>query len=127
VRWLTRTRKDAVELKIEITSERGVTLIRCTGKIVYGKETELLQDQLNQLLRQYRRCIVNMAGVTQIDAHGLGVLVDCYRRARSRGSLLLLVNVSDELYELLQLTRLSRVLEIYSTEEEAINASYQAA
>jgi stage II sporulation protein AA (anti-sigma F factor antagonist) len=127
MRWRTRTRKDAVQLKIEVTSERGVTLIRCIGKIIYGKEAELFQDQLNQHLRQYRRCIVNMAGVTQIDAHGLGVLVDCYRRARSRGSLLFLVGVSDELFELLQLTRLSRVLEIYSTEEQAVNASYQAA
>jgi anti-anti-sigma factor len=53
---------------------------------------------------------VDVGGVDLIDATGLGVLVGAHRRARQRGTRLVLVNVNERMNRVLRLTRLHRIL-----------------
>lgn len=116
-----------LDLRIETLCKDGVALIRCYGRIVFGKEAELLCDHLNQILPRFSKCVLNLAGVRQIDAQGLGALLDCYEKARHLGCVLVLASVSQQAYELLRMMRLVDLLTVYPSEEEAIGACCAAA
>ncbi len=116
-----------MDLIIEILTRRGVALIRCTGRIVFGSEAESLCRQVNEVLAQSSKCVLNLGGVEQIDARGLGMLIECYREARAKGRSLILANISDTVRDLLRITKLLDVLKICSSEEAALGACGQAA
>ncbi len=116
-----------MDLIIEILARRGVALIRCTGRIVFGSEAEFLCKQLDNVFAQSPKCILNLGGVRQIDARGLGMLISCYREARAKGRSLILTNVSETVRDLLRITRLLDVLKICPSEEAALGACGQSA
>lgn len=96
-------------------------IIRCSGKITYGPEAQRLQETVEMLLAECDSCILNLEGVTKVDARGLGTLLQLARQARSIHSSLSLTNVNGYVLEALQLTKLDEVLEIiYPTEEAAV-------
>ena len=68
--------------------------------------------------------ILNLAGVTQIDADGLGALVFCYTRIVSSGGALKLLNLSPLHLSLMVLTRLDTVFEVFTDEQDAVNSFF---
>jgi anti-anti-sigma regulatory factor len=70
---------------------------------------------------------LGLKGVGQIDARGLGTIVACFEKARSLGSLLLIGGASDKVNDIFEMMKVDRVLDIYSSEDEAISACCQAA
>ena len=119
--------EDSLQLSLEILAEHGVALIRCRGQLKFGKESQLLRKCVDTVLSQFSVCVLCLTAVHQIDARGLGTLVACFEKARSLGSLLLIGGVSEKVRDLLQITKLNDVLEIYDSEYEALQACGQAA
>ncbi len=66
--------------------------------------------------------LFNLAGVEFIDSDGMGELVRCYSIVRQRGGELKLVHVTKKVQDLLELTRLSTLFEMYSEESAALEA-----
>ena len=119
--------EDSLDLKLEILEEQGVALIRCRGRLTLGKETQLLKNCVESVLSQFSICVLSLNCIDQIDARGLGTLVGCLEKARSLGCLLLIGGISEKIEDLLHITRLHGVFEIYSSEMDAIHACTQAA
>jgi anti-sigma B factor antagonist len=103
-----------------------VTIVDLAGHITLCEDKPLL-DKVKQLLQQRQlRILFNLAGVPYIDSPGLGEIVSSYTTVVRRGGTLKLCRVSRRLRALLETTRLSGVIEVFDSEEEAIS-SFQSA
>ena len=109
-------------LKIETRTADGVTVMSCIGRIVFGEEATMLRENLKQVLSSSRQVVLNFAGVTYIDSGGLGTLVGVYSSARAAGADIKLTGLGQRLRDVLQITKLVTVFEVYDTEQEAIAA-----
>ena len=109
-------------LKIETRQADGVTVMSCTGRIVFGEEATALRENLKSVLSSTRQVVLNLSGVSYIDSGGLGTLVGVYSSARASGADIKLTGLGQRLRDVLQITKLVTVFEVYDTEQEAIGA-----
>jgi anti-anti-sigma factor len=119
--------EDALDLKLEIVADQGIAIVRCRGELKFGKEAQLLTKCVDSVLSQFSICVLSLQGVHDIDARGLGTVMECLGRARSLGCTLLIGGASGNVRELFKIMRLDKVLEIYESEFEAIEACGQVA
>jgi anti-sigma B factor antagonist len=116
-----------VALKITTREVDGVTVLNLEGRIVLGEESNALREQVKNLLAAGKRKVVlNMGQVTYIDSAGLGTLVASHHSARTQGATLRLSNLGKKFQEILQVTKLLTVFEVYDSEAAAIS-SFNAA
>jgi anti-sigma B factor antagonist len=93
------------------------------GRIVLGEETSALREKVKSLLNEGKKNIVlNLRNVTLIDSSGLGALVAAYSSTKSGGTSLRLCNLGPRFNELLQITKLYTVFEVFETEANALRA-----
>ena len=111
-------------LKIETRQADGVTVMSCQGRIVFGEEATTLRDSLKRILSSTRQVVLNLSGVSYIDSGGLGTLVGVYSSARAAGADIKLTGLGQRLRDVLQITKLVTVFEVYDSEQEAI-ATFQ--
>ena len=111
-----------MNLKIETRQADGVTVVSCHGRIVFGEEATALRDTLKNVLTSTRQVVLNLSGVSYIDSGGLGTLVGVYSSARAAGADIKLTGLGQRLRDVLQITKLATVFEVYDAEQEAIAA-----
>ena len=111
-----------MDLKIEKRQVDGVTIVSCQGRIMFGDEANALRDFLREALSETPRMVLNLAGVTYIDSGGLGTLVGVYSSARAAGADIKLTGLGQRLRDVLQITKLATVFEVFSSEQEALAA-----
>ena len=92
-------------MKVTVESARGVVTVLCQGRLVRGQETALLCAVIQQ---HGRDIILDLSGVTAIDAAGIGALLSL----QAAGSYLRLVSPSLAVRQVLRLTSLDSVFEI---------------
>ena len=98
-----------------------MTIIDLTGRITIGAGDVMLREHINQLLEQgERNILLNMAEVTYMDSSGVGELISCYTSVTKRGGKLKLLNLIGKIRDLLQITRLITIFEVYDNEAEAV-------
>ena len=111
-------------LKIETRQADGVTIVSCQGRIMFGEEATELRECFKRVLASTRQVVLNLSGVTYIDSGGLGTLVGVYSSARAAGAEIKLTGLGQRLRDVLQITKLVTVFEVYDSEQEAI-ATFQ--
>ncbi len=100
-----------------------VSVLDLDGRIVLGEESSALRERVKNLLGQDRkRIVLNMGAVSYIDSAGLGALVASFTSAKNQGATLKLVNLGQKFREVLQVTKLLTVFEVYDTEPAAISS-----
>jgi anti-sigma B factor antagonist len=104
-----------------------VAIVQCGGKLVFQSEAAALCEVVSKLLGKYRSIVVDMNEVASIDGGGIGTLVDCIRNARNAGARLVLCRVPEKVRLLLDITRVSSLVDIASTEHDALERSRAAA
>ena len=97
-------------LRIDIQSDSRTATLHCSGRIVFGMETETLRSVT--LSRQERVLDIDLGGIETVDASGLGVLVELQHWAIVGGRVLRFTNASDFVARLVVLTRLHCVLQM---------------
>jgi anti-sigma B factor antagonist len=98
----------------------GVIVLDARGRITLGQETEALRSALSGMLAAGRkRIVLNLGGVDYIDSAGLGILAASAASTRHAGGELKLVNLTRRVRDLMQITRLSTLFEVYDTVEKA--------
>jgi anti-anti-sigma factor len=104
----------------------GVAVVTVTGDVDVAT-CAALRDSLLQVIadENFRGLVVNLAGVSFIDSTGIGVLVGAWRRTKATDGDLALASPSRQAQSVLDATGLTKVLSIYSTEEEAVQALAQ--
>ena len=101
----------------------GVTIVAMDGRIVLGEESNALRELVKSLLVGGKKQIVlNMDHVTYIDSAGLGTLVAAHHSARSQGAGLKLSNLGSRFQEILQVTKLLTVFDVYDSEAAAVHS-----
>ena len=111
-----------MNLKIEKRQVGAIAVVSCQGRIMFGEEANALRDFLKQTLTETRRMVLNLSGVTYIDSGGLGTLVGVYSSARAAGAEIKLTGLGPRLHDVLQITKLATVFQVFDSEEEALAA-----
>jgi len=110
-------------LKMNALEVDGVAIVGLEGRIVLGEESNALREQIKNMLAGGKKNIVlNMDRVTYIDSAGLGALVAAHHSARSQGASLKLSNLGTRFQEILQVTKLLTVFDVYDSEAAAVHS-----
>jgi anti-sigma B factor antagonist len=115
-----------MQLKLSTRIVDGIAVLDCAGRIVFGDESSLLRDVARKLINENKRIVLNLSGVNYIDSGGLGTLVSLFTTAQKAGGSIKLANLTERVGDLLQVTKLLTVFEVYDSEEKALD-SYRAA
>jgi anti-sigma B factor antagonist len=116
-----------MNLKIEKRVVDGIAIMTCHGRVMFGEEATALRDNLKEALKNTPRLVLNLSDVTYIDSGGLGTLVGVYSSARAAGADIKLTGLGQRLRDVLQITKLATVFQVFDTEQEALAALGQGA
>ncbi len=101
----------------------GVEIISLQGKITIGSGDSQLREVITNALNGGKNSILlDMSGVTTIDSSGIGELVGSYTTVTNRGGKLKLLHLPAKLNELLHVTQLITVFEVYENEPDALKS-----
>ena len=101
----------------------NVEIIALQGKITIGSgDTQLREVISNAINAGKTNVLLDLSGVTTIDSSGIGELVGSYTSVSNRGGKLKLLHLPAKLNELLHVTQLITVFEVYDNEQEAVNS-----
>ncbi len=108
-----------MQLKMSTRTLNGVMVVDCSGRLVFGEESASLRDMVKKLLAQSPKVVLNLRDVNQVDSGGLGTLVSLYTTARNAGGTLKLACLNQRVGDLLQITKLVTIFEVFDHEEKA--------
>ena len=110
-------------MKIGVRQRQGVTVLEPKGKITIGSGDIALRDSVIEALDSgSRKILINLKDVSTIDSSGIGELVAAYTTVTNRGGKLKLLHLPAKLNELLHVTQLITVFEVYKDEQEALKS-----
>jgi anti-sigma B factor antagonist len=110
-----------VALAIASREVDSVTVLDLSGRITLGEGSVQLRDAIRDLIgKGQRRILLDLGDVNYIDSSGLGELVSAYTSARNQGATVKLLKLTKKVHDLLQLTKLYTVFDIYDDEASAI-------
>jgi anti-sigma B factor antagonist len=114
-----------VSLEIHQREREGIVVLDLNGRITVGEEAAEVRDKLRELSAAGARdFLLNLQDVDYIDSTGLGALVVCFTSLRKTGGRLKLENLNRRNVELLVLTKLTTVFELFNDEQDAINSYF---
>ena len=110
-------------MKISQRQRDGVTILDLKGKITIGMGDIALRNAVQDALNSGAHAIlVNLADVSTIDSSGVGELVSAYTTVLNRGAKLKLVNLPPKVNDILSITQLITVFEVYDDEATAVRS-----
>jgi anti-sigma B factor antagonist len=106
----------------------GVTIVDISGRIQLGEESAALRNLVCDLLSNgHKKILFNLSEVNYIDSSGLGHLVGAFTSVRKQGGDLKLLNLTKNVHNVMQLTRLYTIFETMDNEAAAIKSFGQSA
>ena len=101
----------------------GVTVVDMSGRITLGEGSVILRDTIRDLLSKgQKKILLNLGDVTYIDSSGIGELVSAFTSVRNQGGELKLLNLTNKVHDLLQITKLYTVFDIKDDEAVAVGS-----
>ena len=111
------------ELNIKERQAGDVTVLDLDGKITIGEGSIALRSAVRRLLEENRKKILlNLAGVGYVDSSGIGELVSSFSSVSRDGGQLKLLNLTQKIQDLLAITKLLTVFDVYEDESSAVSA-----
>jgi anti-sigma B factor antagonist len=108
-------------VQISARSHDNVTIFDLSGDIDFANSRELRQSVLQEIQKsRTARIVLNLSQVRYIDSSGVATLVEGLKASRDLGSRFILFGLSTSAQEVLQLSRLIKVFEIYDNEQQAL-------
>ena len=124
----TESRKLAMDLEITTREFDRVVVVDVVGKLTTTEGRTPLRDLIHVLSETgHKRFLLNLAGVDYVDSTGMGELVRCFSIVRQKGGEMKLLQVNKRVADLLQITRLNTIFEIYTEERVALGAFQRGA
>ena len=110
-------------MKANTRTVDGVEIIKLEGKITIGAGDQQLREVIGNAINAGRtNILLDLSGVTTIDSSGIGELVGSYTTVTNRGGKLKLLHLPAKLNELLHVTQLITVFEVYENEQDALKS-----
>jgi len=111
------------ELNISERTAGDVTILDMDGKITIGEGSVALRTAIRRLLEEgKKKILLNLARVGYIDSSGIGELVSSYTAINKDGGQLKLLNLTQKLQDLLTITKLLTVFDVYDNDQEALTS-----
>jgi anti-sigma B factor antagonist len=110
---------------MQVTAQHrdGVTVIYPKGKITIGVGDVALRDAVHEALDAgATKILINLKGVSTADSSGIGEMVSAYTTVTNRGGALKLCELPNKVTDVLQITQLITVFDVFDTEDEAIGS-----
>jgi anti-sigma B factor antagonist len=112
-----------VALTIATREVDGVVILDLSGRITLGEGSVQLRDAIRGLIgKGKKKILLNLGDVNYIDSSGLGELVSAFTTAKNQQADVKLLNLTKKVHDLLQLTKLVTVFDIYDDEASAITS-----
>jgi anti-sigma B factor antagonist len=112
-----------VTIKMTNSEVDGVSVVTLDGRIVLGQESNSFREKLKSMLAEGKKKIVlNMVNIKYIDSSGLGILVAAHVSAKTRGASVRLCNLGEKFHEVMQITKLLTIFDVYDTEAAAVSS-----
>jgi anti-sigma B factor antagonist len=112
-----------MKMTTSIRQVGGVTVVDVSGRIELGEESAALRDLIGDLLSKgHKQILLNLGDVHYIDSSGLGTLVSSFTSVRKQGGELKLLNLTNKVSDLMQITKLYTVFDIANDEASALKS-----
>ena len=106
----------------------GITVVNISGRIVLGEENAALRELVRDLLSKgHKQILLNLGDVNYIDSTGVGTLVGALASVKKQNGELKLLNLTNKVRDIMQITKLYTVFEILNYEDEGIKSFRQSA
>ncbi len=100
-----------------------IRVLELGGKITIGSGDVKIRELIAQALEDGKQNILfDLGGVTAIDSSGIGEMVACYTTVTKRGGQLKLMHLSPKISDILQVTQLITVFDVFDDEREAVGS-----
>lgn len=112
-----------MDMTIKTRTVGSVAILDVSGRIVLGEESAALRAAIGDLIRQgHNQILLNLADVTYIDSSGLGNLVSAFTSVKKQGGELKLLNLTNKVEDVMQITKLYTVFDVATDEASAIKS-----
>ena len=125
VKLLSKSSEEEQKMSLKVTTRQadGVTILDLNGRIILGEPTAMLRDTFQDLItRGQKKVLLNLAEVNYIDSSGLGALVSGFTTLTNQQGQLKLLNLTKKVQDLLQITKLLTVFEVFEAEAAALRS-----
>ena len=114
-----------MSLEIQQREHEGIIILDLKGRLTVGQEATTFRERMQKLVPAgHNSIILNMEHVDYVDSTGLGALVMCFTSVQKAGGKVKLLNLTRRSIELLVMTKLSTIFEIFDDEQDAINSFF---
>jgi anti-sigma B factor antagonist len=112
------------QLEIQSREREGIKIFDLSGKLTVGGASDLRERVTAEVSGGHLLQLLNLKDIEYIDSTGLGTLVICFMAVQKAGGSLKLVHLNRRNLELVLLTKLSTVFQIFNEEQEAVNSFF---
>jgi|SRR5690606_5182678 len=110
-------------MDLRLTTEANVAVVMPVGRLTGAADAARLVESIERLLAQGRKSyLIDLQEVSWVDSTGVGALVSVFEMVRRHGGATRFSGLNDRLTRIMEVTKLDRVLEIYPTRSEALQA-----
>lgn len=112
-------------MSVKLTSRQvgDVTVLDAAGRITLGEGASQFRDTIRDMISKgQKKILLNLSEVSYIDSSGIGELVSGFTTVTNGGGQLKLVGLSKRIKDLLQITKLYTVFDVYEDEAEAVRS-----
>ena len=111
------------ELNISERQAGDITILDLDGKITIGEGSVALRGAIRRLLGEGKnKILLNLGGVGYIDSSGIGELVSSFTAVNKEGGPLKLLNLTQKIQDLLAITKLLTVFDVFENEGDALGS-----
>ena len=111
------------ELNIRERQAGDVTILDMEGKITIGEGSVAVRSAVRRLIEEgKKKILLNLSGVGYVDSSGIGELVSSFTTINREGGQLKLLNLTQKIQDLLAITKLLTVFDVYEDESSALNS-----
>ena len=111
------------DINISERQAGDITILDLAGKVTIGEGSVALRNAIRRLLGEGKnKILLNLAGVGYIDSSGIGELVSSFTAVNKEGGTLKLLNLTQKIQDLLAITKLLTVFDVYDSEAEALSS-----
>ena len=112
-----------MSVKITTKQAEGVTVLNVAGRITIGDETARLRETIRGSVNDGKKNILlDLGEVSYIDSTGLGEFVSSLSHVKGNGGQLKLLNLTKKVHDLLQITKLVTVFQVFDDEAGALKS-----
>jgi len=112
-----------VSVKLTTRQVGDVTVVDAVGRITLGEGASTFRDTIRDLAANgQKKLLLNLAEVSYIDSSGIGELVSSYTTVTNQGGTVKLLSLAKRVQDLLQITKLYTVFEVFDDEAKAVRS-----